>query len=83
LLLAAAFGLALYLLAADLLPLGALLVLGGLPLGFYAARIALREYNQRSLVRANAATIQLHLVSGLLMVAGLLLSPLIAQWIGV
>ena len=82
LLLVAAFGLALLLLANGLLPLGALLILGGLPLAIYAGRIALREYNQRTLVRANAATIQLHLVSGLLMVAGLLLSPAIGRLLG-
>lgn len=82
LLLSAAFGLALLLLATGVLPLGALLILGGLPLAFYAGRIAIMEYNQRTLVRANAATIQLHLISGLLMVAGLLLSPAIGRLIG-
>jgi len=74
LLLAAAFGLLLYWLAAGVLPLAALLVVLGIPLAVYAARIAVREYDQRSLIRANAATIQLHLVTGLLLVVGLLLS---------
>lgn len=74
LLLTLAFGLALYGFMTGLLPWGVLLTLGGLPLGFYAARIVLREYNQRSLIRANVATIQLHLISGLLMTIGLLLS---------
>lgn len=77
LLLAAAFGLALLLLATGLLPLGSLLFLAGLPLAFYAGRIAVREYNQRTLVRANAATIQLHAIAGLLMFAGLLLSTVV------
>jgi len=74
LLLAAAFGLLLYWLAVGLLPLATLLVLGSIPLAVYAGRITVREYNQRSLIRANAATIQLHLACGLLLVAGLLLS---------
>lgn len=82
-LLFAAFGLALYWLVTGLLPLGALLILGGIPLAIYAARIALTQYNKRSLVRANAATIQLHLVSGLLMVIGLLISPQINKFLGI
>jgi 1,4-dihydroxy-2-naphthoate octaprenyltransferase len=76
LLLAAAFGLLLYWLAVGVLPLAALLVLLGIPLAVYATRIAMREYDQRSLIRANAATIQLHLVTGLLLVVGLLLGVL-------
>ena len=75
-LLAAAFGLLLYWLAVGVLPLAALLIVLGIPLAVYAARIAMREYDQRSLIRANAATIQLHLVTGLLLVAGLLLGVL-------
>ncbi len=78
LLLAAAFGLALLFLATGLLPLGSLLVFAGLPLAFFAGRIALREYNQRTLVRANAATIQLHAIAGLLMFAGLMISTLVS-----
>jgi 1,4-dihydroxy-2-naphthoate octaprenyltransferase len=73
LLLAAAFGLLLYWLAVGVLPLAALLVVLGIPLAVYAGRIAIREYDQRSLIRANAATIQLHLATGLLLVVGLLL----------
>ena len=74
LLLAAAFGLLLYWLVAGLFPIGMLLAFISLPLAVYAGRIAFREYNQRSLVRANSATIQLHLVAGLLMFAGVLVS---------
>lgn len=81
LLLAAAFGLALLLLATELLPLGAALILGALPVAYYAGRIAVREFNQRSLVRANAATIQLHLIAGLLLVVGLLLNERISSLI--
>lgn len=82
LLLAAAFGLSLYWLVTGVFPVGALLILGGLPLAVYAVRILLREYDQRSLVRANSATIQLHLVSGLLLAAGLLFSEQIARVLG-
>ena len=79
LLLAAAFGLTLYWFVSGVLPLGAILILGGLPLAWNAARIALREYDQRTLVRANAVTIQLQLVAGLLLAAGLLFSNQINQ----
>jgi 1,4-dihydroxy-2-naphthoate octaprenyltransferase len=51
-----------------------LLILASLPLAIYAARIALKEYDQRSLVRANVATIRLQLAFGLLLVVGLLVS---------
>jgi 1,4-dihydroxy-2-naphthoate octaprenyltransferase len=74
LLLAAAFGLLFYWLVTGALPLGALLILGSVPLAVYAGRIAVREYDQRNLIRANATTIQLHLAYGLLLVVGLLLS---------
>jgi 1,4-dihydroxy-2-naphthoate octaprenyltransferase len=76
LLIAAAFGLVLYWFATGIFPLGALLFLGGLPIAIHASRILLREYDQRSLVRANAATIQLQLVSGLLMALGIFLNTL-------
>ena len=79
LLLAAAFGLTLYWLVSGVLPLGAILILGGLPLAWNATRIALREYDQRTLVRANAVTIQLQLVAGLLLAIGLLFSNQINQ----
>ena len=78
-LVAAAFGLTLYGLVSGVFPLGAVLILGGLPLAWQAGRIALNEYDQRSLVRANAATIQLHLLAGVLMAAGLLFSDQITQ----
>ena len=74
LLLVAAFGLVVYWFASGIFPVGALFILGGIPLAIFASRILLREYDQRSLVRANAATIQLQLVSGLLMALGIFLS---------
>jgi hypothetical protein len=63
------------------LPLGAILILGGLPLAWNAARIAMREYDQRTLVRANVVTIQLQLVAGLLLAAGLLFSEQISRFV--
>ncbi len=80
-LLAATFGLSLYWLVSGVLPLGAILILGGLPLAWNAGRIALQEYDQRTLVRANAVTIQLQLVAGLLMAAGLLFSEQISRFV--
>jgi 1,4-dihydroxy-2-naphthoate octaprenyltransferase len=77
LLLIVAFGLLLYWLIAGLLPLSVILIVASIPLAIYAGRIAVREYDQRSLIRANAATIQLHLAFGLLLVAGLLVSQLV------
>lgn len=77
LLLIVAFGLLLYWLVAGLLPLSVLLIVASIPLAIYAGRIAVREYDQRSLIRANAATIQLHLAFGLLLVAGLLVSQMV------
>ncbi len=74
LLLALAFGILLYWFAAGALPSSALLILASIPLAVYAGSIAVREYDQRSLIRANAATIQLHLAFGLLLVVGLLVS---------
>lgn len=77
LLLIVAFGLLLYWLAAGLLPLSVILIVASIPLAIYAGRIAIREYDQRSLIRANVATIQLHLAFGLLLVVGLLVSQLV------
>ena len=74
LLLVAAFGLLLYWLITGLLPVGMLLAFLSLPLAIYAVRIAFREYYQRSLIKANSATIQLHLAAGLLMFVGVLVS---------
>jgi 1,4-dihydroxy-2-naphthoate octaprenyltransferase len=79
LLLGVAFGLLLYWLAAGWLPLTVLLILASLPLAIYAGRIAIRDYDQRSLIRANAATIQLHLAFGLLLVVGLLVSQFLSR----
>ncbi len=59
---------------ADLLPPLALLFFAGSPLAIYAARIALRHFDNPRLERACRSTIQLHLVAGLGLAVGLLLA---------
>ena len=81
-LLVVAFGLVLYGVWAGFMPLGMLIALGGLPLAVHTSLITLREYNQRSLVRANSATIQLHLLAGVLMALGVLFSVQIGRFLG-
>jgi 1,4-dihydroxy-2-naphthoate octaprenyltransferase len=72
LLMVAAFGLAVYwTLLTGIFPIGTLLILGGVPLAYQASGVILREYAERSLVRANVATIKLHAISGFLMAAGI------------
>jgi 1,4-dihydroxy-2-naphthoate octaprenyltransferase len=83
LLMVAAFGLAAYwTLVSGIFPLGALLILGGAPLAIQASGVILREYGQRSLVRANVATIKLHAIAGLLMAVGILFSEPISRLLG-
>jgi 1,4-dihydroxy-2-naphthoate octaprenyltransferase len=77
LLLVAAFGIGLIGVLTGLFPVGALAMLGALPLAISASRILFQHYKDRELVAANAKTINLQLVTGLLTVAGLLVSPLI------
>lgn len=69
-LLAAAFGLVIFGVVAGVFPPGALLILGGLPLAVLATWVMIRHYDDRALVRANVATIQLHVLAGLLLAAG-------------
>lgn len=81
-LLLAAFGLVLYAVLQNIMPVGASLFLASLPLAAYAIWIILRQYRNRSLVRANAATVQLHMLAGMLMATGLLFSEQIAKLLG-
>ena len=84
LLMLAAFGLAAYWsLVSGLFPLGALLILGGAPMAYQASRVILNEYAERSLVRANVATIQLHSLAGFLMAAGILFNGAILRLLGI
>ncbi len=84
LLMLAAFGLVVYwTLVSGTFPIGALLILAGAPLAYQASRVILREYAQRSLVRANVATIKLHALAGTLMAAGILWSRAIGSLLGI
>ena len=82
LLLATAYALLLYYFFVEgVLPVGAMLPFVSIPIAVYAIRNAVRDYDQRSMIRANAATICLHLVYGLLLAAGLYLSAPISEFI--
>jgi 1,4-dihydroxy-2-naphthoate octaprenyltransferase len=83
LLMLAAFGLATYwTLVTGLFPVGALLILGGAPMAIGAIRTLMNEYRERSLVKANVATIQLHALAGILMAAGIFWSDAITRLLG-
>lgn len=75
-LIVAAFALGLAGPLTGLFPLGALAMLGALPMAISAARILFAHYADRALVAANSRTINLQLAAGLLTVAGIMLSPL-------
>jgi len=72
LLLVIAFISAIALALTNFLPIGTLAMLLGLPLAAYATGMVFRHYLDRELVRASKATIQLHLLSGFLLVAGII-----------
>jgi 1,4-dihydroxy-2-naphthoate octaprenyltransferase len=74
LLLVGAFGILLFGVLAGALPLSALLTFLALPIGVYTTLTLFRHYADRSLIKANAYTIMLHVAVGLLLVLGLLLS---------
>ncbi len=76
-LLVAAFGLGIAGVLTGLFPYGTLIMLGALPLAFSAIRILFQHYEDRELVTANAKTINLQLIAGLLNAAGILISPVI------
>ncbi len=83
LLMIAAFGLAVYwTLVTGIFPIGALLILGAAPMAYSASKVLMAEYAERTLVRANASTIQLHMIGGLLMAVGLFLSEPISNLLG-
>jgi 1,4-dihydroxy-2-naphthoate octaprenyltransferase len=75
LLLAATFGFILLGVAADIMPMTALLALAGLPLAITAVRVLFKHYGDRALIKANSTTILLQLVAGLMLALGLFLSP--------
>lgn len=74
LLIAVAFISTIALTLTEVLPVGAFAMLLGLPLAAYGIRVVFMHYLDRELVRASKATIQLHLICGLLLVAGIIWS---------
>ncbi len=71
LILGLAFGLVILGVAFNWFPLGALAMLLSLPIAWYAARLLFQHYQERTLIKSNAATIQLQALAGLLMAIGL------------
>lgn len=67
---------------AGILPLTTLFALAALPLAIYASVILFRHYSERKLIKANSMTILLHLVTGLLMVVGLVSSAWVTRIFG-
>jgi 1,4-dihydroxy-2-naphthoate octaprenyltransferase len=51
-------------------PVATLAMFIGLPLAVYTIRVVFKHYLDRELIRANKATIQLHFLCGLALVAG-------------
>jgi len=59
-----------------MLPLGALAMLLAVPIAIKAVTVLFAHYRDRELIEANAATIRLHLVAGLLLATGIVASHL-------
>jgi len=78
LLMTVAFGLVIVGVAAGWFPVSALAMLLALPVAYYTTRTLFRHYNDRALAKANATTIQLHMLAGLLLAAGLFVGSLLA-----
>jgi 1,4-dihydroxy-2-naphthoate octaprenyltransferase len=55
-------------------PVAALAMFIGLPLAVYSIRVLFKHYLDRELIKANKATIQLHFLCGLTLVAGIIWS---------
>ena len=81
-LLAGAIGFLLIAMLAGALPAGAMLALIALPLGIRASYAVIREYAERSLIRANAATIQLHFLFGVMLTTGIAFNQEITDLLG-
>lgn len=73
-LLASAFGLVIVGVPLGWFPFGAIAMLLSLPIGIFTTRTLFQQYRDRALIKGNAATIQLHMLAGLLLAAGI--------WIG-
>ena len=69
-----AFGILLFGVLLAVLPLSVLLTFLALPIAVYTTITLFRHYADRSLIKANAYTIMLHVAVGALLAVGLLLS---------
>lgn len=78
-LLIAAFGLILVMVVQGILPAATLAALAAVPLAVTATRVLFRQYGERTLIRANAATIQMQAIAGFLMAAGLLVAAFLSR----
>ncbi len=67
---------------AGFLPWPVLLVMAALPLAINAVQVLFCRYNERSLIKANSTTILLHLIAGLLLITGLLVSAAFLSPVG-
>ena len=74
LLLLAVFGMMIYLVLTGIFPPLALITLLLTPFAVFACLIVFRNFAQRSLIRANLATIQLHALAGLLMAGSIFMA---------
>jgi 1,4-dihydroxy-2-naphthoate octaprenyltransferase len=80
-LLASAVGLLCYWAVLGLIPPGAILAIIAIPIGIRASTVLMREYAERSLIQANAATIQLHLIFGITYAVGIAYSIELKQFL--
>lgn len=76
---AAALAVVVALVALTLVPALVLVALLALPLALKATRVLFAHYDDRELVHANQATIQLHLATGLLMAVGIALGDVVTR----
>ena len=72
----AAFGIVATAVVSGVFPAGTLAMFGALPLAVSASRILFQHYADRELVTANAKTINLQLIAGILFAIGVALNPL-------
>jgi 1,4-dihydroxy-2-naphthoate octaprenyltransferase len=78
----ATFGMVLAGALLGIFPSGTLLTFAALPWALYATVILFKRYQDRSLIKANSATIQLQAVAGLLFFAGILASDRLFSFFG-
>ncbi len=79
LLVVGAFAVLVYGVIGNYLPVGVLLALLALPIAAYTTTTLFRHYRERSLIKANAYTIMLHVIVGVLIFVGLLVSSQITN----